>query len=375
MKLLVSDRTGIVSTPVAGPGPWPLGDEVVRYRADVGHADGRFTVAGAGWDARTARRSCVAEGVERYAATIPRTPVVLARVDDLVDRAVPHLDPVGLGVDFRPDHAIGWLMAHDGRLVPLGAAAGHLSPTAAPVRDGVYPQGSTGLAAGPDLATAEASATHEVLERDAIARAWAAHHLPRTTLEPGLAAACRRAGLVWSAHRLPVSHSRSDAALLALHEPQRGLLGVGAAHRSDLGAAMRKAFLEAVVSLGQAAELTDAQRGPAIIEAAGLGHYRSDRTYAADGWSHVRDIAAHALLLLDPALQQRVWSRLVEQPAYARARQVTELDADQAAEPPAVVDLTVPDCSGLVVVRVLAPGRRVVRPAAFTPEELPCPLV
>lgn len=372
--MIVSDRTGVVSTPQPGPGPWPLADLVARYRASVGHPGGRVTVAGAGFDDAIARTACVAEGVERYAALVPRTPDLVASPDEMVQ---PHVAARILGADVPADRPIRWLRAIDGRLVPLNAAIGHLSPAAAPPEDGVYPQGSTGLASALTLAGATESAAAEVVERDAVARAWAVAMLPRCDLSPPLAAACHRAGLTWSAHRLPVPGSTSTTAFLALRHTGRGLIGVGAAYRTDPAAAMQKAFVEAVVSLAQAAELADPVTGPPVCTESGVGAWRADRAYAAAGWGHVGDIAGHALLLLDPTLQRAAWTRLRDQPNAGVSRTVPVAQQPPLALLPdsVAVELTVPDCPGLVVVRVLAPGCRVVVPAALAPQELPCPLV
>ncbi|MDP3890295.1 YcaO-like family protein [Nocardioides sp.] len=374
---MISDRLGVVGVPVAGPGPWPFAARVPRFRAAIHHPGGPMTAAGADLhgDPQVARERCVAEGVERYAATVPRVPHAIGSSVELTRSGFDLLAPERLGAVVGPTTPIGWLSAVDGRLVPLNAALGHLSAYAPRAGEGTYPQGSTGLAAGLDLVTARESASAEVLERDVVARAWREGALlPTTPLRPPLRRLADDAGLDASAHLLPTGHAASRVALVALRHSRRRLLGVGAAYRPDPARALEKAFTEAVVSLGQAAEVLDPRTGPGMCEAPGLASWRADRAYARNGWGHVDDLAGHVQLLLDPRLQRAVWARFTGQPPTAlpagRGRPASELLTGSAT-----VDLTPPDITGHVVCRVLTPGAEVVRPAAFTPEELPCPLV
>ncbi|WP_109507926.1 YcaO-like family protein [Nocardioides speluncae] len=348
--MIVSDRTGIVGVPVAGPGPWPLAAEVPRFRAGVHQPGGPVTVAGAALDGDvdTALARCVAEGVERYAAMVP-----------------------------RPD---AWLAAVDGTPVARNAVLGHLSPLAAPPEDGYYPQGSTGLAAGPTLAAATESAAAEVVERDTLARAWrAGTPMPRTALPAALAELALAEELSVSAHLLPVRATVARVAVVALRHGGRRLIGVGSAYRPEPVDGLAKAFTEAVVSLAQQAELADPVTGPGLAAGAGLDPWRADRRYAAGGWAHVADIAQHAQLLLDPELQEAVWERFVglgfETVAAQPPQPAASVAAMELLDDAVLVELSTPDCAPYVVVRVLAAGAEVVRPAGDRPEELPCPLV
>lgn len=379
---MISDRLGILGVPTEGPGPWPLSTQIPRFRAAIHHPGAPMTAAGADLhgDPGVARERCVAEGVERYAATLPRAPHAIGSVVELARSGFDLLVPERLGVEIAPTTPIGWVAAVGGRLVPLNAALGHLSAYAQRAGEGTYPQGSTGLAAGPDLATAQESAAAEVLERDVVARAWREEApMPTVPLSAPLQGLAARAGVRASAHLLATGAegdplTSSPVALVALRDPRRELLGVGAAYRPDAARALDKAFTEAVVSLGQAAEVLDPETGPAVCAAPGLVPWRVDRDYAHRGWAHVDDLAGHVQLLLDPRLQHAVWTRFAGQPRAALPTGVGR-PASRLLAGAEAVDLTPPDVTGHVVCRVLAPDTEVVRPAAFTPEELPCPLV
>lgn len=378
-------RTGICSPPLPGPGPWPLPDLVARFRASVQLPGRRLTVAGAALCPDAARAACIGEGVERYAALVGRTPDAIASAAGLAQVAQPHLAPSALEVAEAPalDAPLAWLTARDGRQVPLAAARGDLLGTApAPER---FPHGSTGLAAGSSVPVASDAAAAEVVERDVVSRAWAGDRpLPRvaaSALPTPLRRATERAGVDVALHLLPAGDSGAVVGLVALRDGERGYLGVGAAYRPDRTVALTKAWLEAVVSLAQAAELDSAETGHAVADAAGLLPWRPDRRYAAAGWAGVTDIAQHTQLLLDPAVADPVWQRLSgplgpaspSRPGPPASRLVRDLFADVVE-----VDLTPPDLTaagGPSVVRVLAVGAQPVRPAGLAPEALPCPLI
>gem|GEM_PF-6884653 len=383
----VDVRTGLCGTPEPGPGPWPLADVVHRFRAGLHLPGPPVTVAGAALSAADARSACVGEAVERYAALVPREPDVIASEAALADaqRGYVAADSLGASPGPLPDEEIAWLVALDGRLVPLDAARGNL--VAAGVDRPSYPQGSTGLAAGRTADQALLAAAAEVVERDAVARAWAAGTLRATPPDRALPAPLLRASddadLEVAVHLLPTGCPSSSVAMVGLRDRRTGLLGVGAAYRSDVTSAATKAWIEAVVSIAQAAELTDPSTGPALCEAAGLAPWRADRRYAEAGWSGVTDLAEHAQLLLDPELAARVWALLGERPSSEApwpgrpGRAAWDLLTDRFDDGVAV-DLTTADIRGAggpAVVRVLAVGARTVRPAGTSPEELPCPLI
>lgn len=388
---LVDDRCGVVSRPEPGPGPWPLGAEVPRVRARLHLPGASVTVAGCALgDPQAAYDACVGEAAERYAAMVPRTPDVLASTAELRETRVDHLDPAALGAEPVPagHRPIGWLRSADDRLVPSNAVLGHLSGVASPATEGVYPQGSTGLAAARSRTAAVAAGCAEVIERDAMARAWAGTaRVGACALPDRLARLGESAGLTAAPLVIGAGGSGSRVSVVALRHRAYGLLGTGAAYRTDPIAGLTKAWLEAVVSLAQARELADPETGPALCAAAGLGPWRADRRYAAGGWEPVRNLAEHVALLLDPTAQEQVWQRLtLILPRSGEPIPAESLPTNEPPEPLARrlfgevvdVDLTPTDLAHLgeiVVVRVLAAGARVVRPAGLTPEELPCPLV
>lgn len=380
-------RTGLCGTPEPGPGPWPLADVVHRFRAGLHLSGSPVTVAGAALSVAEARSACVGEAAERYAALVPREPEVIASETELADGHRRYVPAASLGArpSPLPDEKIAWLTALDGRLVPLEAARGNL--VAPGVGTPSYSQGSTGLAAGPTADQALHAGAAEVIERDAVARAWSAGTLrPAATdqvLPAPLLLASGDAGLEAVVHLLPTGCPSSPVAFVGLRDPRTRLVGVGAAYRSDVTSAVSKAWVEAVVSIAQAAELTDPTIGPPLCEAAGLAPWRADRRYAGADWSGVTDLAQHAQLLLDPDLATRVWALLGDErsPAAALPRQpgrpAWDLSMDRFDDVVAV-DLTTSDlraAGDLTVVRVLAVGARTVRPAGISPEKLPCPLI
>lgn len=367
-------------------------------------------------DATLARLRCVAEAVERYAAVVPRTPSVQASGAELAHAGQAHLRPYALGGDVDPRRRMRWLAgarwSGEPVLVPYNAALGTLSGAVTPPDEGVYPQGSTGLAAGADAGSATAAGADEVVERHLIARAWYTEApLPRIPAPASWRAALAAEGIHASVHLAAIEPSsrasgcadqragaRADmrdgsaagsggefdtagAVLVCLRHPGRELIGVGAAYRKEPRAAVDKAMVEAVVSLAQACELADPSTGPDLADAGGLAPYRPDRRYADSygaGYARAVDIAAHTQLYLDPRLQKALWERLSAQPELGREPDKCPPAPDVLAGlggPVAVVDLTPPDGCGLVVCRVLAPGARTLRPAAVTgPSCLPSPL-
>lgn len=373
-------RTGLCSVPEPGPGPWPLAHLVARARARV-HVPAT-TVAGAGTTDDQAAAACLGEALERYAAGTPRPADARASTDHLRHRGVPHVAPGDLGLPVPGDVTLEWLRARDGRLVPRDAAGApaHRDQAAA---GPPYPQGSTGLASATTVETAEEGAAAEVVERDTLVRAWYDDRLapvrPEALLGRDTVDAARAAGLEVRAHLLPTGAAGSEVAVVALRAPATGLLGVGAAYRPDRAAAASKAWQEAVVSVAQAAELIDPDRGPGLCAAAGLPPWRADRGYAAGGWQHVSDLLEHALLLLDPRVAVPVWGRLdgppqpLPGPAAGRPARtlLRALFSDTVS-----VDLTPADVAllGRRVVRVLAMGAQTMPPAGHRPQELPCPL-
>lgn len=374
-------RTGLCGLPEPGPGPWPLAEVVHRFRARVHLPDRVVTVAGAALSADAARSACLGEAVERYAALVPRAPDFVATRSRLADAGREHLCPAGLGATPAPgpDDEGEWVVATDGRLVPLAAARGSL------VGASSYPQGSTGLAAAATVESAVRAGSAEVVERDTVSRAWSAGALcavrPDRVLPALLRRATRDAGLEVVVHLLPTGCPSSVVALVALRDPRTGLLGAGAAYRPDVTVAVTKAWTEAVVSIAQAAELADPVVGPALCADAGLAPWRADRRYASGGWAGITDLTIHAQLLLDPDLADRVWTRLAGRPAapvpLRRCRPPVDL-VTSLFDDVVVVDLSTPDvraAAGPAVVRVLAVGADTVRPAGTRPEELPCPLI
>ncbi|GAB3533489.1 hypothetical protein GCM10027403_07580 [Arthrobacter tecti] len=249
---------------------------------------------------------------------------------------------------------------------------------------GWFPHGSVGLAAGADTADAVRAGGFELIERTNVAHAWRQrlrlHEVPlpgylRVHVEQNVTA---RLFAVPGGVRAPVM-------MLALRNPERGLLGIGAACRSTWQAAARKAWEEAAVSLAQSAELADPDTAPEITEAAGLQPYRISRDYLGaygPGLEAAVDHASTLQLYLDPAVQQGFLTWLDEAaPCDAispdRAEPATCPDPiaalHTAGRPVYAGALHHPDAAavGLSVARVLCPGLESPQPGALLNLGLP----
>ena len=363
------------------------------------------TTGCAWWDCGPARAAALGEAVEWYAGSLVPAGLPRATAAELRRRGEAHVAPESLalyaaeqhatpGFPFAPftdDVPVRWyrgrdLTTGDARWVPASLVAlGYgTGPTAAePV---VNLPVSAGIAAapGPDgRRLAEAAALREVVERDALAAAWA-HGLPLVPLElpPHLAADLGAdADTRWSFHRLPTVVDAPGVLAVVCHRPS-GVVGVGAAVRDDPEAAARKAIAEAVVSAAAAVELaTEGSPSAARLVAAGtLRPWRADRAYARSyrpDHRDVVDIACHVQLLLDPVVQAGMEDRLA---ALAAGHPPAPLGALPTVAPdgwparlaaaglaPVAVDVTPSDLArhGWHVARTVVPGLRSTGPAAF----------
>ncbi|WP_156819505.1 YcaO-like family protein [Pseudonocardia sp. HH130630-07] len=413
---LVDARTGIVTALRASrPGPYSSSLACVEaevcdtrvfapWRADP--AAGGATLG----DPDAARRAALGEAVERYCgnAIPPDLPRGTAR--DL--RALGHrvVSPGALtlysaaqyatpGFPFVPLHddlTLDWargcdLVTGDPMLVP--AAAVHLNgPGTRPGGPApVSPPALAGIAAGETATAAQRAAMEEVLERDAVTVWWATgDHATAldVTGDPVIAdtlsgPVCGRLDARFLL--LPCLVDVPVAAVL-LHDPHRGLIGVGTACRPTTTAAAHKALTEALVSLEVARELadpdspfwTDVRAGR--LPAAPYRPFHDDRSYRdlyrAD-WRDLTSLEPNVQLYLDPRMQAVALARtrpatpaiplgagptVTGDPRSAYLRELTGAGLSAVG-----VDLTTDDVAraGLRVSRVVVPGLYQLAPAAF----------
>jgi len=403
-SLLAGDRMGLIGRPEAVEG-WPGVAGFSRFdvavRAPAAFAGAIAGPSGSGacwWDERKARAAAVSEACERYCGSLVPGGLTRASWSDLDRAGVAAVRPDGLALHSAEqvtaagfpfvglDAGTPVLWASGRRLVTgdtvaVPASIVYLSwltgptvgepPTNFPV--------SAGVAAGPDIESAVGAARREVLERDALATAWACGWpfpplaVPSWindvagSLGPG---ADLRVNLVPNRDRLPVVFA-------AVFDTAHGLVGSGCALRDTVEEGALKAIAEAVVSLDAAAQVAD-ESSPFIrrlsTRAGPLKPWRADRRYLRSyrqDWSDVVDLACHVQLLLDPELQALVHARLAAVPgatavpgAPMAGRDGTERAGGGSV---VVVDVTTADVAeaGITVVRVVAPGRRSTAPAAF----------
>ncbi|GAA5044744.1 ribosomal protein S12 methylthiotransferase accessory factor [Thermocatellispora tengchongensis] len=351
---------------------WPLGNP---------------TVSGASWrDPGEARRRALGEAAERYCGhLVPADRLVEASWHELGPGAA---DPDELalyskeqlgreGFPFSgltrsdrtawvrgtgPDGEPAWVPAALAWLVPFPSATG--APIVLPV--------SAGIAAGPSLAAARAAALAEVVERHALATAWASGR-PFPLLAglrlPAVPGARLRAYAVPNLLDAPV--------VLCLAEDSGGMAGAGCAlapqANDPVAVASWKAAAEAVQSLDTTAQLAAGDLPEWERPSGPLAPHRADRAYAAAyraDFADVTDVTCHLQLLADPAFTARVLARFAGGGTAPPSRPARfDLDAALAARGlrPITVDLTTPDVAacGLAVARVVVPGLRATAPAAF----------
>jgi len=255
------------------------------------------------------------------------------------------------------------------------------------------PVAYAGIAAGPDRASAEASALEEVLERDATTIWWASGSPAPAAAGAGAVVARlddpsgpeRRVTLLNVPSELPV-----PVVAAFVEDTTDGLVAFGSACRATAAEAAEKALVEAYSLLSITAKLTDpdsdvwrAVAGGAI-GAHTYAPYRLDRSYRdafQPDWRDMVDLPALAQLYLDPRMQGRPLDRLRHPAGSVPIGELPAVDG----EPPAgrrdayvallaerglrafSVDLTTADvaAAGLAVVRVVVPGLYGNAPPAY----------
>lgn len=359
-------------------------------------------------DPEQARASAVGEAVERYCGNLLDTlPVTFASHRSLRRGATRVLDPDDLvlysdaqydtpGFPFvrmTPDLPLHWvpgrsLTTGEDVLVPASMVyvnwftAGY---SGAPVTN-FCP--FAGIAAGPDLDYAVASALEEVVERHATMVWWLnAHELDAT--DPGELAS------LW--HDVPTGAGQRPSLIMidnefgvpvaagVLHNDVDTLVNVGFACRDTPEAAARKAWTEACTLQEGSRDLLrvdgahwDAM-GRGELNSRSFKPWRADRRYLDSYRADLRDcddLMVQQQVHLDPRAVRRV-APLLERPVTRTLSDAPRLGArtpdayrgalEAAGHEVIVVDITSPDIAstGMAVVRTIVPGTVGNAPAAF----------
>ncbi|WP_062428472.1 YcaO-like family protein [Herbidospora daliensis] len=369
MDALLDPRTGPVTRLETGRSHAVLHTATAELAATgrFAHPLGNPLTGGASFgDPARARLRALGEAAERYAGHLVPADLRRATWHDL-DAAVDpdrlalyspeqHARPGFPFAGLRRDDVLSWTPGRtgDGKRVWVPASlvwlpAGEHSlvrgrPAHLPI--------AAGIAAGPTLEAARASALAEVLERHALATAWhggAAFPLADGPPLPAPAGA----ELTW---RSVPNRPGAPVVLCAAVTPD-GLVGVGCATGSA-----RSAAAEALRSLDALAEV--AAGVPEWERPAGpLRPHRADRRYLdsyAPDLGDATDVLCTLQLLADARVASAVRDRLAGGVPSGTPSAAPDLDV-------ITVDLTPPDLAevGVRVARVVVPGLRSTGPAAY----------
>jgi len=384
---LVDSRGGVIRSleprevPAHFPEPFALLHAVLSDSAAF--SPWRSDASGAGYafgDADAMRGAAIGEAIERYCGNLVSGRLVRSSASDL--RGVDHVAPGELALpdrsSFDADTVTDWAVGRDAAtdadvLVPASAVWVSYNLQAAP---SLHPVMQAGLAAERSLDAARFGGLREIVERDAMSRAWTGGGgVVALTVPPWLdafAAGPRR--LLEPRWLLFPADTGVPVVGALIRDTATGYLTLGMGTAEDPTGAARKALGEALQLQLFVADLDD-EHGPYARVAADprspLAPYRSDRRYAfsyADDLSDVRDYGCHLQLHLDPGIQSAFLEEL-DAGTVGRA----SLDAlpagpdlrglierfTELGDRVITVDVTTDDIrpSGLRVVRMLVPGR------------------
>ncbi|CAL4861259.1 YcaO-like family protein [Microbacterium sp. MM2322] len=384
---LVDSRTGVIraleprTVPAHFPEPFALLHAVLSDSATF--SPWRSDASGAGYafgDREAMRGAAIGEAVERYCGNLVSGRLVRSTANDL--RGVDHVSPEDLALPerspFDSDTTTDWAVGRDAAtdadvLVPASAVWVSYNLQAAP---SLHPVMQAGLAAERSLDAAQFGGLREIVERDAMSRAWTGGGGVVSLTVPAwvdafAAGPRRRIEPRWLL--FPTDTGVPIVGAL-IRDTTTGYLTLGMGTAENPTAATLKALGEALQLQLFVADLDD-ENGPYARIAADprspLAPHRSDRRYArsyAADLSDVRDYGCHLQLHLDPGIQSTF---LEELDASIVGR--TALDAlppgpglrglierfAALGERVITVDVTTDDVrpSGLRVVRMLVPGR------------------
>ncbi|MEZ5087970.1 MAG: YcaO-like family protein [Tessaracoccus sp.] len=353
-------------------------------------------------DAHSATLAALGESVERYCGNILDTvPITWGSYDELRRKHVPVLDPAELvlyseaqyrapGFPFVPltrDLRVHWVEGRslvDDRRVLVPASLVYVNwysagfAAAAPTNFCAF----AGIAAGPSLDFAAASAIEEIIERHATMVWWLnGHPLPRR--EPV------SAPRVTAPNRAAFLHLDNEfgvpVAAAVVHDDESGLVNIGFSARPTFEDAAAKALTEAFTLQEGSRDLLRADglhwkvMTDGELNGRAFKPWRADRRYLDDFRDDMRDcddLMVQQQVYLDPRAGVRM--RHLLEPASARdgadLPSLPSRDCEtlvgalgRAGIEPIVIDITTPDIAsaGLRVVRVIAPGTVGNAPAAF----------
>lgn len=390
---LVDARFGLITrlepyTPGFGmPPSWTGYSARVADTSKFAHwsAD-RYGFGAAFDDPERARLAALGEAVERYCGNAVPHNLEIASHRELGKAA---LDPTRLAlyserqyatpgfpfVPFTRDLPVAWVPGqdlHTDTPALLPASLVYLNYFRGPHADEppTHALPYSGIATGPDRATAETSALEELFERDTTALWWASGATADVITDERLL-------------RIP---DEFGIPVIAAFVEREGLLSFGTAARADPAEAARKALVEAYAMFALTTEVAtkDSPLWTAVARGEFAGHtfrpYREDRRYRDQFRADLRDIVdlpTLAQLYLDPRMQGEPLDRLRapgprinldDVPAVPGDARTTYLDRLAEAGLGAYsADITTPDvrAAGLTVVRVVVPGLYGNAPAAF----------
>ena len=383
---LVDARAGVIRAleprriPSHFPEPFTLLHAVLADTSAF--ASWRSDSSGAGYtfgDHEAMLGAAIGEAVERYCGNLVTGPLVRSSARDL--HGVDHVDPDHLALPIRSrftsDTVTDWTIGHDANgtevLVPASTVWVSYSLQARPL---LHPVMQAGLATERSLDAARFGGLREIVERDAMTRAWVGGSGILELRVPGwldtFAAGPR--GFLQPRWLLFPTDTGVPVVGALLHDCSTGYLALGIGTGSDPEASAVKALGEALQLQLFAADLDDPE-GPYAQAAADprspLAPHRADRRYSesyAEDLSDVLDYGCHLQLHLDQTMQ----SRFVEELDRSIIGQI-DLDAlplgptlkelvdrfTELDERVITIDLATEDIrpSGLHVVRMLVPGR------------------
>lgn len=384
---LVDSRSGVIRAleprrvPAHFPEPFALTHAVLSDSAAF--APWLSDASGAGYafgDGEAMRGAAIGEAVERYCGNLVSGRLVRSTANDLGD--TDHVAPEELALPerspFDSDTVTDWAPGRDAVtgaevLVPASAVWVSYNLQAAPT---LHPVMQAGLAAERSLDAARFGGLREIVERDAMSRAWTGGGgVVALTVPSWLDAfAAGPRGLLEPRWLLFPTDTGVPVIGALIRDATTGYLTLGMGTAETSVAAALKALGEALQLQLFVADLDD-EHGPYARVAADprspLAPYRSDRRYAlsyADDLSDVRDYGCHLQLHLDPGIQsafeEEVDASTVGRTSLGDLPPGPDLDGliarfTELGERVITVDVTTDDIrpSGLRVVRMLVPGR------------------
>ncbi|GAB4125905.1 MAG: hypothetical protein Tsb0027_25080 [Wenzhouxiangellaceae bacterium] len=418
---LVDERYGVVTALVSEP---RQDDQLIRLHTRLAHVtdsqllgqwQGDRIAYGASFDdPLPAAHAAIGEAVERYCGNfIPAAKLRQVSYQNLIAAGESAIAPSDWilyapeqyhepGFPFVPmtdDLVMNWVCAHsltDNASAWVPAALVYINYFTGRLRNQPHTNFViySGIAAGPDLASAQRSALDELIERDATMIWWhsgsPAIAIDASTI-PGWSELIETRKPVPELEFIPVwLPNLMQAPVLGVTavDHRLGTISFGAACRAEPMAALKKALIEAAQLRGYARGLLDPEGGvwtamsAGMLDASVYKPWREDRRYVQSYRSDYRDLTdlgCHSQFYLDPDAHYHA-QRLTAPEQSCHFADIKAMPEVGRSDPAAhisllarhgfqawCVDVTTPDVAlaGLSVVRVLVPGLYPNAPAAF----------